>query len=76
MENDYLAYFQEAVKTLIDSVTSLIKAAEAIRECEAFIKSSENKTFESNEIQQICDVRSNHECICIFMFMHVCVCPL
>ena len=50
--------FQEAVKNLIENLLQLIDAAEAIRECETFINSAENRNFENYDIQQNCDVGS------------------
>ena len=74
MEGDCLAYFKEAVKILISNVTSLIQAAEAIRDCEAFIESSKiDSNFEKDDIQQNCEVRSSYECICICMWLCTCL---
>ena len=40
----------------VDSLIQLISVAEAIRECEEFMHSVKNKTFENNNLQQNCDV--------------------
>ena len=50
--------FQEAVKNLIENLVQLIDAAKAIRECENFINSADNRNFENYDIQQNCKVSS------------------
>jgi len=58
--------FQDAVKRVIRNLTQLIDVATAIRQCEAFINSAENRNFDNADIRQDCNVS-------LHILAHICM---